>query len=91
MNPIFFLNSYLKIVQTQFKSYTCPYLVAIHGFKTLLLTKVIQFLDKITKTMQSLSQRAVDARNALVKDGKDELANIIIEIQKNEEELLIVR
>ena len=58
---------------------------------TLLLTKVIQFLDKITKTMQSLSQRAVDARNALVKDGKDELANIIIEIQKNEEELLIVR
>ena len=58
---------------------------------TLLLTKVIQFLDKITKTMQSLSQRAVEARNALVKDGKDELANIIIEIQKNEEELLIVR
>ena len=41
--------------------------------------------------MQSLSQRAVEARNALVKDGKDELANIIIEIQKNEEELLIVR
>merc|ERR1712235_5077 len=47
-------------------------------------------LDKITKSMQSLSQRAVEARNALVKDGKDELANIIIEIQKNEEELLIV-
>ena len=41
--------------------------------------------------MQSLSKRAVEARNALVKDGKDELANIIIEIQKNEEELLIVR
>ena len=48
-------------------------------------------IDRITKSMQSLSQRAVEARNALVKDGKDELANIIIEIQKNEEELLIVR
>ena len=62
-----------------------------HYSQRYLASSDLLFLDKITKTMQSLSQRAVDARNALVKDGKDELANIIIEIQKNEEELLIVR
>ena len=48
-------------------------------------------LDKITTEMNGLSQKDIMARKNLVENGKNELASIIIEIQRNEEELLVVR
>ena len=52
---------------------------------------MIYVSDKITRAMQELAKRAVDLKQSLSKEGKIELANIITSIQRNEEELLIVR
>ena len=49
------------------------------------------FLDKITNEMQGLSKKAITARTTLMEGGKLELASIILDIQRNEEELLVVR
>ena len=41
--------------------------------------------------MNGLSQKAIEARKDLIERGKNELASIIVDIQRNEEELLVVR
>ena len=51
----------------------------------------IVIVDKITTEMNGLSQKAIMARKSLVENGKNELASIIVDIQRNEEELLVVR
>ena len=46
---------------------------------------------EITETMQQLSSKAITTRQQLFDKGQTELASIIVDIQRLEEELLVVR
>ena len=48
-------------------------------------------IDKITTEMKKLSAEANEVRKELLSMSKEELAQIVFDIQKQEEELLIIR
>ena len=48
-------------------------------------------LDKISKSMKSLAEETATLRKELTAAGKDELASIVFDLQKQEEELLLIR
>ena len=80
------LESAFSYSQTDFAKYRTEL-----GECTWVCLTLIVILDKITTEMNGLSQKAIMARKNLVENGKNELASIIVDIQRNEEELLVVR
>ena len=48
-------------------------------------------IDQITTEMKKLSVEATEVRKELLSMSKEELAQIVFDIQKQEEELLIIR
>jgi len=48
-------------------------------------------LDSISKSMRKLAVETATLRKELTVAGKDELASIVFDLQKQEEELLLIR
>lgn len=48
-------------------------------------------LDSISKSMRKLAEQTATLRKELTAAGKDELASIVFDLQKQEEELLLIR
>ena len=48
-------------------------------------------LDSISKSMRKLADQTATLRKELTAAGKDELASIVFDLQKQEEELLLIR
>ena len=48
-------------------------------------------LDSISKSMRKLAEETATLRKELTAAGKDELASIVFDLQKQEEELLLIR